>query len=84
MSKRVNVRVFVECGFDGELIPAKIIWPDGREFIIDKVLDVRNAPAKSGGAGLRFLCRIQGREVPLYYGVKPNGRGSSWWCDGKD
>lgn len=84
MSQMVVVKVLVDFREDGRMVPVSLTWPDGRVFGIDRLLDVRNAPAKSGGAGLRFLCRIQGREVPLYYGLQKTGKDYVWWCDGRD
>ena len=80
MSKRVFVKIQINVDVLGQITPIKITWPDGREFQIDRVLDVRPAPAKSGGAGIRYTCRIQGIEVPIY---QDPIRGA-WWCDGKD
>ena len=80
MSKMQFIKVLVDFDFHGKVTPVKIIWPDGREFEIDRVLDVRQAPAKSGGAGIRYLCRIKHREVPIYFDDLRN----RWWCDGRD
>ena len=80
MSKRVFVKVLLEIDEIGKVTPRKIIWPDGREFQIDRLLDFRPAPAKSGGSGLRYTCRIQGRVVPIYQDIS----GGKWWCDGKE
>ena len=52
---------------DGVIVPTMLYWTDGSPFIIDKVLDVRpGASLKHGGAGLRYLCRIQGHERSLF------------------
>ena len=80
MSKMQYIKVLVDFDFYGKVTPVKIIWPDGREFEIDRILDVRHAPAKSGGSGMRYLCRIQHREVPIYFDDLRN----RWWCDGLD
>ena len=46
---------------DGDVLPLKIHWNDGRTFEIDRVTDVRYAASlKAGGAGLRYTCRIGG------------------------
>ena len=48
--------------------PLVMHWPDGRNFEIDRVQDVREAPAlKAGGIGMRYKCRSMGREVNLFF-----------------
>lgn len=52
---------------DGNLLPLKIHWKDGRSFDIDKILDIRYAASlKAGGAGLRYSCRILGKQKYLF------------------
>lgn len=52
----------------GNITPISVVWEDGRGFKIDRVLDVRRAASlKAGGIGVRYLCRISGRETFLYY-----------------
>ncbi len=52
---------------DGNVLPLKINWDDGRSFVIDKITDVRYAASlKAGGAGIRYTCRIKGAEKYLY------------------
>ena len=47
--------------------PLSIIWEDGREFLIDKVLDSRpKASTKGGGKGIRYTVRIKGQEKYLF------------------
>ena len=80
MSKRVYVKALIDVDIAGRITPRRITWPDGREYLIDRVLDVRPASAKSGGSGIRYICRIQNREVPIYQDeIK-----GKWWCDGRD
>ena len=53
---------------DGRMIPILLWWDDRRKYTIDRVLDVRRAASlKAGGVGLRYTCRILGRERYLYY-----------------
>ena len=64
---KVGLDILVEHRSDGKVLPKTILWPDGRKFEIDKVLDVRQAPAlKSGGIGTRYLCRICGHERVIF------------------
>ena len=52
---------------DGNLLPMKIHWKDGRSFDIDKILDIRYAASlKAGGAGIRYSCRIMGQQKYLF------------------
>jgi hypothetical protein len=79
VSKRVFVKVTADFDVSGKIRPLSITWSDGRQFEIDRVLDVRPGIARSGGSGIRYLCRILGHEVPLYY----DELAQRWWCDGK-
>ena len=64
---KVGLDILVEHKSDGKVLPKMILWPDGRSFAIDKVLDVKQAPAlKVGGIGTRYLCRICGRERVIF------------------
>ena len=52
---------------DGSILPLKITWEDGREYLIDKVEDIRRAASlKAGGCGLRFSCKICGQTRFLF------------------
>ncbi len=64
---RTYIAVIAEHDVDGSTNPISIRWSDGRVFSVDRVLDIRQAPAlKSGGLGMRYHCRIHGREVYLF------------------
>jgi hypothetical protein len=61
------IAVTAEHGPDGRIRPLSIKWTNGRVYDIDKVLDVRQAASlKSGGQGMRYTCRISGKEVYLF------------------
>lgn len=50
------------------MTPLQVVWPDGRTFDIDRVLDIRHAASlKAGGNGIRYTCRIMGKEKYLFY-----------------
>ena len=52
---------------DGIPKPINIIWEDGRSFEIDKILDIRKrASTKGGGAGTRYLVKINNHEKYLF------------------
>lgn len=53
---------------DGTVMPLSVIWEDGREYKIGKVLDWRRAESlKVGGFGMRYLVRVKGKETFLFY-----------------
>lgn len=71
-AEKVNVGVNLDVSLLGEVRPTSIKWPDGRKFTVDRVLDIKPAACLDAGvAGIRYLCRICGKEVPLF---DDNGR----------
>ena len=51
---KAYVQVNVEFSDEGIMRPRGILWEDGQYFEVDKVLDIRSAPAaKAGGQGDR-------------------------------
>lgn len=53
---------------EGRMVPVMLWWEDGKSYEIDRVLDVRRAASlKAGGSGIRYTCRILGKERYLYY-----------------
>jgi hypothetical protein len=75
-------KVFVEviAKFDeaGRTIPLTITWKDGRNFTIDRVTDIRRAASlKAGGQGMRYRCRINGKETYLWR------EEDKWFVEGK-
>lgn len=52
---------------EGNIKPLSLEWIDGRIFEIDRVLDVRKTVSlKAGGWGMRYTCRIMGKQVYLF------------------
>ena len=67
IAMKINLEVIAAFDLDGNIHPKAIVWEDGRVFEIDRVLDVRRAASlKAGGLGIRYLCRIRGKEVRLF------------------
>jgi len=78
MARRVYVRVVAEFDEAGGVRPLSVAWEDGRRFEVDRVLDVRRAAStKAGGQGMRYTCRIMGRETYLF---EDDGR---WFVEAK-
>ena len=68
--KQVKVYVPVEVCFDenGRMLPRSITWEDGKKYEIDRVIDIRPAPAlKAGGQGDRYTIRIAGKQSYLFF-----------------
>lgn len=64
---KVYVEVVAKHDLEGRIRPLSLIWEDGRRFAIDKVMDVRMAASlKAGGQGLRYTCRVCGKQVYLF------------------
>jgi len=65
---KIYVKVRADFGFDGKLRPIMLRTEDGAPLRIDRVLDVRPAASlKAGGQGVRYTCRVDGRELYLFY-----------------
>ena len=68
--KPVKVYVPVEVRFDasGKMLPHIITWEDGKQYEIDRVTDIRPAPAlKAGGQGDRYTVQINGKQSYLFF-----------------
>ena len=60
--------VIADFSSDGRMKPLRLIWEDGHKYDIDRILRVdRCASLRAGGAGIRYVCRILGQKVELYY-----------------
>ena len=61
------VEVTAHHNAQGFVRPLILWWDDGRKYEIDRVLDVRRAASlTAGGIGIRYTCRILGKERYLY------------------
>ncbi len=64
---KINLEVNADFDLDSNIRPRAITWKDGQIYEIDRVLDVRRAASlKAGGVGMRYICRIRGKEVRLF------------------
>ena len=78
LEHKVYVEVTAHFDLEGNITPLSVIWEDGRIFEIDRVLDARRAASlKAGGVGIRYLCKILGKESYLFY------EGPRWFVERK-
>ncbi|MEA4926332.1 MAG: hypothetical protein VB084_13600 [Syntrophomonadaceae bacterium] len=64
---KVNVSVKAIFNADGGIRPISFVWEDGREFNIDKIIDIRRAASlEAGGIGIRYTCMVLGRQTYLF------------------
>ncbi|SDF32146.1 hypothetical protein [Sporomusa acidovorans] len=65
---KIFVTITAQHDTKGRIRPLILHWEDGRKFEVDKVLDVRQAASqKAGGQGVRYTCRIAGKQVYLFH-----------------
>ena len=65
--EKAYVNVIARFQEEGRILPLQIEWEDGRVFAVDRVLEIRRAASlKAGGHGLRYTCRIAGRQTYLF------------------
>lgn len=68
MDYKVYVDVDVSFDTEGNMRPRIITWEDGTKFEVDRIFDVRPAPAqKAGGQGDRFTISVMGRRTYLFF-----------------
>ena len=65
--RKVYIQVNAVFSSDGELTPKSFIWDDGRHYDIDKVYEHKpSASLKAGGHGIRYRCRVMGKDTFLF------------------
>lgn len=76
--KKVFVDVLVKCTTNGQKLPIAVTWEDGRKYTVDKISDIRQAASlKVGGQGVRYKCRICGKDTFLWL------EDGKWFMEGK-
>ena len=74
---KVYVSVRAEFTEDGTMLPRELTWEDGEKFEIDRVLDIRQAPAlKAGGQGDRYTIMVKGKQSYLFFERSANLTGN--------
>ena len=84
---KVYVAVKVDFRDDGIMLPREITWEDGTKYEVDRVLDIRQAPAmKAGGQGDRYTVKIRGQQSYLFFERSTNLSGyviGRWFVERK-
>lgn len=74
---KVYVAVRAEFKEDGIMLPRELTWEDGEKYAIDRVLDIRQAPAlKAGGQGDRYTILVNGKQSYLFFERSTNLTGN--------
>ena len=74
---KVYVSVRAEFDEDGIMLPRELTWEDGEKFEIDRILDIRQAPAlKAGGQGDRYTIVVHGVQSYLFFERSTNLTGN--------
>ena len=75
---KVYVAVKADFAEDGTMFPRIITWEDGEKYEIDRVSDIRQAPAlKAGGRGDRYTIWIGGHRSYLFFERSPELTGNN-------
>ena len=88
-AKPIKVYVAVKTDFseDGTMLPREITWEDGEKFTIERILDIRQAPAMTaGGQGDRYTIIIKGKQSYLFFERSTNLTGNyigRWFVERK-
>ena len=66
--RKEYVKVRADFMPDGLIIPLMLNREEGNKTVIDRILDIRMAPAlKAGGQGMRYTCRIGQSMIYLFH-----------------
>ena len=85
---KVYVRVRADFSEEGIMLPREITWEDGKKFEIDRIIDIRQAPAlKAGGQGDRYTIMVRGNQSYLFFERSSNLTGNvigRWFVERKE
>lgn len=64
---RKDVDILAKMSKSGVITPLFLKWETGKVYEIERVLDIRKkASLKGGGMGIRYTCRILGKEKYIW------------------
>ena len=85
---KVYVAVKADFSEEGIMLPREITWEDGKKFEIDRIIDIRQAPAlKAGGQGDRYTIMVRGNQSYLFFERSTNLTGNvigRWFVERKE
>ena len=65
---KVYVNVRVDFNSDGRMMPRRITWENGERYTVDRVVDIKPAPAlRSGGQGDRYTIIVNGIQSYIWF-----------------
>ena len=87
MDAKVYVQVKADFNTDGVMLPRILIWENGEKYLIDRVVDIRQAAArKAGGQGDRYTIEVRGQISYLFFERVPQLTGNvigRWFVERK-
>ena len=87
MDVKVYVQVNADFNTDGVMLPRVLIWEDGEKYVVDRVVDIRQAAArKAGGQGDRYTIEVRGQISYLFFERVPQLTGNvigRWFVERK-
>ena len=87
MDLKVYVQVNADFNADGMMLPRVLIWEDGEKYVVDRVVDIRQAAArKAGGQGDRYTIEVRGQISYLFFERVPQLTGNvigRWFVERK-
>ena len=77
MDAKVYVQVNADFNTDGVMLPKVLTWEDGERYVVDRVVDIRQAAArKAGGQGDRYTIEVRGQISYLFFERVPQLTGN--------
>ena len=87
MDAKVYVQVNADFNIDGVMLPRVLTWEDGEKYVVDRVVDIRQAAArKAGGQGDRYTIEVRGQISYLFFERVPQLTGNvigRWFVERK-
>ena len=87
MDAKVYVQVNADFNADGVMLPRVLTWEDGEKYVVDRVVDIRQAAArKAGGQGDRYTIEVRGQISYLFFERVPQLTGNvigRWFVERK-